>query len=140
MFVAFPVNINFNKRNIDVTNLSKINRVDFAGANKARIYGQENLYKALEGRPKDTPLITVTNHHSCMDEPLIWGCLKNKHLTNNSLMRWALAAHDICFSNKFHSLFFAFGKSIPIVRGDGPNQVLSLLLFYIRFSLFKSRL
>jgi len=91
-------------------------------ANKARIYGQENLYKALEGRPKDTPLITVTNHHSCMDEPLIWGCLKNKHLTNNSLMRWALAAHDICFSNKFHALFFAFGKSIPIVRGDGPNQ------------------
>ena len=129
IFLAFSVNINFKKRNSDVTNLSKINRVDFAGANKARIYGQENLYKALEGRPKDTPLITVTNHHSCMDEPLIWGCLKNKHLTNNSLMRWALAAHDICFSNKFHALFFAFGKSIPIVRGDGPNQVLSLLLF-----------
>ena len=127
--MAYPVNIKFKKRNSDVTNLSKINRVDFAGANKARIYGQENLYKALEGRPKDTPLITVTNHHSCMDEPLIWGCLKNKHLTNNSLMRWALAAHDICFSNKLHALFFAFGKSIPIVRGDGPNQVLSLLLF-----------
>ena len=135
-FVAFSEYMNFNKRNSDVTNLSKINRVDFAGANKARIYGQENLYKALEGRPKDTPLITVTNHHSCMDEPLIWGCLKNKHLTNNSLMRWALAAHDICFSNKFHSLFFAFGKSIPIVRGDGPNQVLSLLLFYVRFFSF----
>ena len=132
--MAFSVNVNFRKRNSDMTNLSKINRVDFAGANKARIYGQENLYKALEGRPKDTPLITVTNHHSCMDEPLIWGCLKNKHLTNNSLMRWALAAHDICFSNKFHALFFAFGKSIPIVRGDGPNQVLSLLLFYLRFS------
>ena len=46
-----------------------------SGTNHARIYGQENLYKALEERPENTPLITVANHHSCMDEPLIWGKL-----------------------------------------------------------------
>jgi len=45
----------------------------FAGANSARVYGQEALYKMLEERPPETPLITVTNHHSCMDEPLLWG-------------------------------------------------------------------
>lgn len=95
----------------------------FADANSTRIYGQENWYKALDQRPPGVPLITVTNHHSCMDEPLIMGTLKVKHLTNNSLMRWAMAAHDICFSRKLHAWFFAFGKSIPLVRGNGVNQV-----------------
>ena len=94
----------------------------FTGGNHARIYGQENLYKALEDRPENTPLITVANHHSCMDEPLIWGCLKVKHLTNSLLMRWAVAAHNICFTRRFHSWFFAYGKSVPVVRGDGVYQ------------------
>ena len=42
-------------------------------ANHARIYGVENLHEALEERSAETPLITITNHHSCMDEPLIHG-------------------------------------------------------------------
>ena len=46
---------------------------NFLGANSVRIYGAENLYQALENRPDDTPLITIANHHSCMDEPLLWG-------------------------------------------------------------------
>ena len=51
------------------------------------------------------------------------GILKFKHLVNRGLMRWAIAAHDICFTRKSHALFFAFGKSIPVVRGNGIFQV-----------------
>ena len=47
-----------------------------------------------------------------------------QELMNQQLMRWALAAHDICFSNRIHANFFALGKSVPIVRGDGIYQVL----------------
>eukprot|EP00095_Tigriopus_kingsejongensis_P001080 maker-scaffold1123_size61443-snap-gene-0.27 protein:Tk01080 transcript:maker-scaffold1123_size61443-snap-gene-0.27-mRNA-1 annotation:"hypothetical protein DAPPUDRAFT_306508" len=90
--------------------------------NSVRIHNRERLVEVLEHRPPHVPVITVANHHSCMDEPLIWGILDFKHLTNPYLMRWALAAHDICFTNKLHAQFFAYGKSIPIVRGEGVYQ------------------
>lgn len=91
-------------------------------ANSLLIHNKSNLINALENRPKGVPLITVTNHHSCMDEPLLWGILDVRHLVNQCLMRWALAAHNICFWSNPISKFFAYGKSIPVNRGAGVYQ------------------
>ena len=91
-------------------------------ANSTIVYNRNILIDALENRPNDVPLITVANHHSCMDEPLLWGILNARHLANQCLMRWALAAHNICFTSKTLSHFFALGKSIPVARGDGVYQ------------------
>ena len=91
-------------------------------ANSLWVYNRNILTDALENRPSYVPLITVTNHHSCMDEPLLWGILDARHLVNQCLMRWALAAHNICFWAKPISQFFAYGKSIPVNRGAGVHQ------------------
>lgn len=45
-----------------------------------------------------------------------------RHLFSIDVIRWSLAAHNICFTNNVHSQFFARGKCIPVVRGDGVYQ------------------
>jgi monolysocardiolipin acyltransferase len=31
------------------------------------------LHRAILDRPKGTPLITLSNHASCIDDPVMWG-------------------------------------------------------------------
>ncbi|XP_035726212.1 tafazzin homolog isoform X1 [Vespa mandarinia] len=90
--------------------------------NKALVYNKHIINRALDERPKNVPLITVSNHHSCFDDPGIWATLDLRHLLNRRRMRWSLAAHDICFTNVWHSYFFMLGKCIPVIRGNGVYQ------------------
>ncbi|CAH2240949.1 jg9685 [Pararge aegeria aegeria] len=44
--------------------------VDFL--NKTTVYNREALQRAVR-RPRGVPLLTVSNHHSCFDDPGLWG-------------------------------------------------------------------
>ncbi|KAK9497197.1 hypothetical protein O3M35_004561 [Rhynocoris fuscipes] len=90
--------------------------------NKSKTHNRGCFSKILEKRPSHVPLITISNHHSCFDDPGIWGCLKWKQLFNAPRMRWSLAAHDICFTKRWHSYFFMLGKCVPVIRGKGVYQ------------------
>ncbi len=41
--------------------------------NTIKVYNKEVLHAAVGERPKDQPLITVSNHRSCIDDPVLWG-------------------------------------------------------------------
>lgn len=90
--------------------------------NKTRIHNSQRLENLIENRPKDHPLLTISNHHSCFDDPGIFGCLKLRNVASSKKIRWSLAAYDICFTNRLHSTFFMFGKCIPCIRGGGVYQ------------------
>jgi monolysocardiolipin acyltransferase len=90
--------------------------------NKTKIYNKNRLEHLVENRPKNQPLLTISNHYSCFDDPAIFGCLKLRNVCSSTRNRWSLAAHDICFTKTLHSLFFMFGKCIPVFRGSGVYQ------------------
>lgn len=67
--------------------------------------------------PNDTrDIFPLKSHFSCFDDPGMWALLKLSQVCNSSVMRWSLAAHDICFTNKLHSWFFMFGKLLTQLK------------------------
>lgn len=107
---------------VGVANLSRI-WLQVAAKNVS-IVGHEKLIKALERR--SGPLLTISNHISTVDDPLIWGALLENAFISKLLergqMRWAVGARELTFTNPFTSWFFNHGQIIPIVRGDGIFQ------------------
>lgn len=75
-------------------------------------------------KSKTAPLLTFSNHISCIDDPVLWACLLplNYYSTHTDIVRWSAAALEICFSKPWHSSFFSLGKTFPIMRGAGLEQ------------------
>jgi len=90
---------------------------------RTKVINKETAVSAIFRRREGVPLITVANHESCVDDPsIITMLMTNRELADQRKMRWGLAAHDICFTKKWHSLLFSHGKCIPTVRGLGVYQ------------------
>ena len=84
------------------------------------------LHDAIMARDRNVPLLSVSNHISTLDDPVMWGGLLTNRmiseLIDRNQMRHVLAAKDIIFTNPIFSWFFSTGQAIPIVRGDGIFQ------------------
>ncbi|GLJ23086.1 hypothetical protein SUGI_0435840 [Cryptomeria japonica] len=89
--------------------------------NNTQVHNKDTLLHLIKSRPSGTPLITVSNHMSTLDDPLMWG-FKGSPVMDWKRARWTLTAEDICFTNPLLSYFFRLGKCIPITRGAGIYQ------------------
>ncbi|KAG9297922.1 hypothetical protein G9A89_018750 [Geosiphon pyriformis] len=89
---------------------------------KSTVYNKEPFIKVLMDPQRTRPILTVANHLSTLDDPLLWASLPLA--TNRSLntVRWTLGAQEICFTSSLLSHFFAFGQVVPTVRGAGIYQ------------------
>lgn len=94
--------------------------------NTSHFNNTEVLMEAIEQRPKEVGLITVSNHTSTLDDPMLfsamlpWSFFLTEHHHKGN--RWTLCAREMCYRNAFLSQFFKSGKTLPVERGAGLDQ------------------
>ncbi|XP_065854096.1 uncharacterized protein [Euphorbia lathyris] len=93
------------------------------GLNRVQVYGLEKLHDTLLHRPRNKPLLTVSNHVASVDDPFVIASLLPPNvLLDAQNLRWTLCATDRCFRNPVTSAFFRSVKVLPVARGDGIYQ------------------
>ncbi|KPI39316.1 Lysophosphatidylcholine acyltransferase [Cyphellophora attinorum] len=108
-------------------------RLFLYGLNKTEVHGFPAFYELLRSRDDPTKrergLLTVSNHVSVMDDPIIWGTLplSGHRFGAPQRIRWGFGSHDICFTAAFRSQFFTLGQVLPTHRSahsqfGGPYQ------------------
>ncbi|KAH9840643.1 acyltransferase-domain-containing protein [Rhodofomes roseus] len=88
------------------------------------VNGLENLFSALESDERNAGrgVVTISNHISTLDDPLVWGVLPLRYQLDSRMTRWTLGASDIMFTNPIFSAFFRKGQVIETFRGNGLFQ------------------
>uniref|UniRef100_A0A7S2NY36 Tafazzin family protein n=1 Tax=Leptocylindrus danicus TaxID=163516 RepID=A0A7S2NY36_9STRA len=72
-------------------------------------------------------VITVSNHNSTIDDPVLFGLLLPWDLKLRPMkIRWTLCSQEICFKNPAIAAMFGAGKVLPIRRQGGIDQPLLL--------------
>ncbi len=87
-----------------------------------KCHNNETLIKLVKNREPGRALITVANHDSCLDDPVVLAGSLPFRFFKSELCRWSLGAKEVCHTNKFWSKFFCYGQVIPIIRGNGIYQ------------------
>ncbi|BFZ59719.1 Lyso-phosphatidylcholine acyltransferase [Saitoella coloradoensis] len=90
------------------------------------VEGMERFEKILASREAEgRGVITVSNHISTVDDPLLWGTLPLRTVFKGpSYSRYSLGSADICYTNATLSTFFSLGQTLPTYRFGkyGPFQ------------------
>ncbi|KAA6411326.1 MAG: Glycerol-3-phosphate (1)-acyltransferase [Lasallia pustulata] len=100
--------------------VGSISRIFMFGANRTEVHGLDQFLELLDERRdidgRERGLLTVSNHISVVDDPMVWGALPFRHQFNPNNHRWSFGSYDICFTNKFESTFFTLGQVLPTHR------------------------
>ncbi|GFF66833.1 phosphate acyltransferase [Aspergillus lentulus] len=89
---------------------------------RPEINGLDSFLELLESRQdrsrRTRGLLTVSNHISVMDDPIMWGAipLRWNFGLSSSNKRWGFGSHDICYQSRPLALFFTMGQVLPTHR------------------------
>ncbi|KAJ5633726.1 hypothetical protein N7528_001568 [Penicillium herquei] len=102
--------------NMTMWGVAGLCRAFLSGLCHAEVHGGEAFTELLDSRldpsQRTKGLITVSNHISVMDDPLVWGLLPARFWNK----RWSFGSHDICYQTRPLSFFFTMGQVLPTHR------------------------
>jgi Acyltransferase len=77
--------------------------------NTVKVLNREAFEASVRSRKA---LVTVSNHYSCLDDPLLWGALLSWSdvLMDPFILRWSMAAHDVVFTNSVYQTCVPLGS------------------------------
>lgn len=85
--------------------------------------GADRLAQAVLSRPEGQGLLTVCNHVSALDDPLVLAAaVPAETLLHPDKMRWTMCAAERCFHKKLLGSMLKSAKVLPIERGAGLDQ------------------
>ena len=100
--------------------LSKLFVIFFTNSH---IHNRLALLKTVTSR---IPLLTVSNHTTGVDDPLIWAAAFTTRelviFANNDRLRWVSGAKEIMFTHPVLAWYFTSTRVLPTVRGQGVAQ------------------
>jgi len=98
-------------------------KVFLSAFNRTNIHNRHTFLEHVHKRDPGTPLLTICNHESMLDDPFLMGRLCDvRTLLTPHVMRWGVGAQEILFRNIFTSWVMVHGKIISVVRGNGVYQ------------------
>ncbi|KAF1808582.1 tafazzin, partial [Eremomyces bilateralis CBS 781.70] len=97
-----------------------VTRTFLHGMNRVETEGREGFLAVLDGRKdvggRERGLLTVSNHISVIDDPLMWAVIPQRYFMNRQSVRWTLGSHDICFQTALGTQFFLASQVLPTHR------------------------
>jgi len=110
------------RSNVTLFTVGSMCKVWMQYLNTTEVHNHENWIRAVRDREKGRPLLTICNHTSNIDDPLLFGLLPFQLAFSPSSLRWGLGAHNVCFKKPSHGTFCALSRIIPVIRGGGVYQ------------------
>ena len=103
--------------------LGVIINVYMRGFNSFTMWGADKLENAVRERDHAVPLLTVSNHVSAGDDPLMLAPLLPLHLWfDGQSVKWTFCASNRCFTSPALSRMFSFLKILPLYRNVGLEE------------------
>ena len=100
--------------------LSKLFVIFFTNSH---IHNRLALLKIVTSRD---PLLTVSNHTTGIDDPLIWAAAFTTRefmiFANSDRLRWVSGAKEIMFNHPVLAWYFTSTRVLPTMRGQGVGQ------------------